>query len=230
MNILVTSGATREPIDGIRFITNWSGGSTGAMIADVLIESGHCVTYLHGQAAKHPKRKGSRRLKLEPFTSFQSLDGAIQRLLQDPYHVVINVAAVSDFSVASIQSGDKRLNPMTVGKINSSEIQNGMVIHLKKNHKIVNRIKTYAVSTSPVVVAFKLTNTDEIDLRESAILRLTMNPNIDYVVHNDFGEIVPHRHHSFSIYRRDQKILVCPTKRALAEGLISIIQSSRDQN
>lgn len=52
--VLITSGATRESIDGIRFLSNVSTGQTGATIADSLTAKGWNVTYLHGQGARLP--------------------------------------------------------------------------------------------------------------------------------------------------------------------------------
>ena len=36
MRILVTAGATREPLDEVRFVSNVSSGATGAALADAL--------------------------------------------------------------------------------------------------------------------------------------------------------------------------------------------------
>ena len=54
MKILITSGATREPIDQVRFITNMSTGKTGASLAESFAKKGHDVTYLHGQGSHTP--------------------------------------------------------------------------------------------------------------------------------------------------------------------------------
>ena len=41
MNVLITSGGTREPIDGVRVIANSSTGATGAAIADAFFAAPH---------------------------------------------------------------------------------------------------------------------------------------------------------------------------------------------
>ena len=46
MKILLTSGATVEYIDGVRFITNFSTGGTGSILADEFARAGHKVTAL----------------------------------------------------------------------------------------------------------------------------------------------------------------------------------------
>ena len=56
MKVLVTSGATREPIDSVRFISNLSSGKTGAAICDALAARGFEVTQLHGiDSARAPR-------------------------------------------------------------------------------------------------------------------------------------------------------------------------------
>ena len=46
MKVIVTSGATREPIDSVRFISNLSSGRTGAMVAGALATRGFQVTHV----------------------------------------------------------------------------------------------------------------------------------------------------------------------------------------
>ena len=93
--VVVTSGATREPIDSVRFISNLSSGRTGALIAEALAARGFQVTHVSGvdsvQAAGVARR--------ETFTDHASLDTALRRLARDSAcAVVIHAAAVGDFS------------------------------------------------------------------------------------------------------------------------------------
>ena len=48
LNILVTAGATREPIDPIRFISNYSTGFFGCEIAREAKRRGHRVILISG--------------------------------------------------------------------------------------------------------------------------------------------------------------------------------------
>src|SRR5258708_38677529 len=54
LSIIVTSGGTEVPIDGVRCITNFSRGTTGARIAEHALESGHRVQYLCSMGTKAP--------------------------------------------------------------------------------------------------------------------------------------------------------------------------------
>ena len=54
MRIVLTAGGTREPIDDVRFVSNAATGGLPAAIADVLLEAGHEVHYIHGPGALLP--------------------------------------------------------------------------------------------------------------------------------------------------------------------------------
>ncbi|MDP3849596.1 MAG: phosphopantothenoylcysteine decarboxylase [Luteolibacter sp.] len=51
MNILVTAGPTREPIDPVRFISNRSSGKMGYEIAAAFAHAGHAVLLVSGHTA-----------------------------------------------------------------------------------------------------------------------------------------------------------------------------------
>jgi len=48
MNLLITAGPTREPIDDVRFISNRSSGQMGLALAQAAADAGHDVTLLLG--------------------------------------------------------------------------------------------------------------------------------------------------------------------------------------
>ena len=54
MQIVLTAGGTREPIDDVRFVSNVASGALPAAMADVLLERGHDVQYIHGPGAILP--------------------------------------------------------------------------------------------------------------------------------------------------------------------------------
>ena len=65
--VLVTSGATREPIDSVRFISNLSSGRTGALICDALVARGIEVTHVHGVDSGRPRAShGARPSPITP--------------------------------------------------------------------------------------------------------------------------------------------------------------------
>ena len=58
MKVVITSGATREHIDPVRFISNISTGNLGSCIADEAALRGFQVIYIHGISAKLPSSPG----------------------------------------------------------------------------------------------------------------------------------------------------------------------------
>ncbi|MCB0393923.1 MAG: bifunctional phosphopantothenoylcysteine decarboxylase/phosphopantothenate--cysteine ligase CoaBC, partial [Bdellovibrionales bacterium] len=96
MRVLITAGGTSEPIDGVRYITNFSTGKTGASIADEFSVSQHDVVYLHARSAELPK---SFNVIRKSFFTYQDLKSLLEKELKNhSYDLVIHAAAVSDYS------------------------------------------------------------------------------------------------------------------------------------
>lgn len=49
LDIIITSGGTKVPIDDVRIISNISRGATGAAIATHALEAGHSVRYISNE-------------------------------------------------------------------------------------------------------------------------------------------------------------------------------------
>lgn len=218
VKVLVTAGGTQEPIDTVRTITNLSSGRTGVQIAEYLTQMGFDVTLLqaHGSAkAQHVAHK-------EFFTSFSSLDSLMKEQLssQDFTHV-IHAAAVSDYSVESIEAGGQTYRPLEKKKI-SSDVDD-MTIRLKRNHKIVDRLKDYSKNKSLEVIAFKLTSHASSDERKQAVEKLFTGSHADYVVHNDLTDIdIVNKTHKFTLYSPSIQVS-CDSLERLTGELINII-------
>jgi phosphopantothenoylcysteine decarboxylase/phosphopantothenate--cysteine ligase len=196
MKILVTLGATREPIDAVRFISNVSTGKTGSSLSEYFIERGHELTALCAKGAVKPR--GS--CEIFEFESFTELDTLLQKSLgQSIFEVVIHAAAVSDYSVDGIEVNGSAIERNNNTKLYST---NSLIIKLKQNFKIVERIKEYARATAkdPLLVAFKLTATPDPMERESAIAKLFEHSGADLVVHNDLKDLSDGINRCFRIY------------------------------
>jgi phosphopantothenoylcysteine decarboxylase/phosphopantothenate--cysteine ligase len=199
MKILITGGGTREPIDGVRFITNFSTGGTAAALADFFAKQGHEVTFVHGRGSILPTASCHNR----EYITFADLNQAMMTILgEGHFDAVLHLAAVSDYSVSSIQVGDQVFEPGDAGKLPSRD---EVTLKLKPNFKIVDRIKSYARQGAPVLVAFKLTHTPSTEQRLKRITALSHNPEIDLVVHNDLGDRNQGRL-KFSLYRHSEPL------------------------
>lgn len=220
MKILITSGGTEEPIDGVRYITNFSTGKTGAALADRFSELGAEVTLLHGHRALLPERD----VPMESFKGFSDLDEKLKELLRTGnFDAVIHLAAVSDFSVEYIKTADgHKLAPEESGKISSD---GDIDLHLKRNHKILDRLKKYNNSKKDLIVTgFKLTDTDSAEVIEKAVKKLMKSGKVDFAVHNNLREITSQTH-PVRIYRASGEVIgQTSTKREMADTLFSLIE------
>ncbi|MCR6655109.1 MAG: phosphopantothenoylcysteine decarboxylase [Opitutus sp.] len=173
MKLLVTSGATREPIDEVRFLSNVSSGRTGAQLADSLSQRGHAVTLLAGEAAVRPTATPDVRT----FSSAEDLQTKLQKLLSTgAFDGVIMAAAVADYRPAEF----------TAGKLSSDA--DGLTIRCVRNPKILPQLKSF--SPRPLaVVGFKLTVGADASARYAAVFAQFATGGVDAVVQNDLAEI-----------------------------------------
>lgn len=105
VSILVTAGPTREAIDPVRYLSNYSSGKMGYAIARQCALQGAKVTLVSGPVAL-PAPAG---VKVIPVTSTQEM---LQKVISrsEEFKVIIKAAAVSDFRVEhpSIQKEKKQ--------------------------------------------------------------------------------------------------------------------------
>jgi len=219
MKILMTSGGTREAIDAARFITNMSTGRTGRVLAETLDARGCELLCLCAAGAERP---GGNNIRVKTFASFRDLDEAMKAALAaETFDAVIHLAAVSDYSPSLIEAGAEKLEPGAEAKLSSSfpEIR----LTLRRNHKIIDRIKGYAAAAGrpePFLVGFKLTAGARPAQVKEKVLAL---PAANLVVHNDLEEM--RRVHIFRLYKGGERAGACTGARELAEKLFGLIEN-----
>jgi phosphopantothenoylcysteine decarboxylase/phosphopantothenate--cysteine ligase len=184
MNLLVTAGATREPIDAVRFLTNVSTGATGAALADALKALGHSVTLLRGEGAVEPREVRD----IESFFSAADLAARLKRrLAEGKFDGIIMAAAVADY----------RPDAAFAGKLASEEEL--VMVRLTRNEKVLPRLKTF--SPRPLtVIGFKLTVGADPAARGAAVAAQFAAGGVDAVVQNDLEEIRRETEHPFRLY------------------------------
>ncbi len=237
MNILITGGGTAEPIDSVRYITNFSTGKTSSFLADFFArcenENGeqNNVTALMAENAIKPRNKN---VKVITFKTFCDLQNALKTECKKSYDVIIHAAAVSDFSVKSIEIDGKTYSPEELQKISS---ENEVVLRLKKNPKILSEIKSWTKGSDKnktKLVAFKLTSNATSEEQLDAVKKLFDSTDFDFapdfVVQNDKSEISQNKH-PCKIFAKDKNQtckLVAKTKtlEELAESLMKTILQS----
>jgi phosphopantothenoylcysteine decarboxylase / phosphopantothenate---cysteine ligase len=218
--ILITSGGTREPIDGVRSIANISTGETGAVIADHLADVGHDVTLLHASGSRLPKNA----VNLKPYVTFADLDAALKGELASHYDAVIHLAAVSDYSIDSIELDGKKQKASTELKVSS---QAAMKLNLKRNPKLIDSLREYSLNKDIKIVAFKLTtnaNAEAIQEKVEALLKASTS---NLLVHNDSAAISKAMHKATIYGSTAIPLTQTKTKLELAENLEQFIREGQ---
>ena len=213
MRILMTSGGCEEPVDGVRYLTNFSTGRTGAVLAALLQGAGNRVTLLAGRQAELPPVP---TVKKQRYSSFQDLSRQLDRELQENYDCLIMAAAVSDFGVATVQVDGKDYPPGS-GKIPSGEAP---VLTLKKHPKLIGLVKESHPGLP--VIGFKLTNTPDQTARKEAVNKLFQSANPDYIIANDLSEIGPDRH-TFHLYAKEGVMARGENKYEMGQAILTVL-------
>ena len=203
LKVLITSGGCEEAIDGVRSITNFSSGKTGAAICDYFVSRGHRVVLLKGRKAENPRRivsaEGNNPEIIE-FLDFSSLENKLQQLsgTGPDFDLVIAAAAVSDFGVKTIKIDGKSFNPGGPSKISGEEINSeNIFLELKKHPKLIDKMKSWFKRA--ILVGFKLSSMAGEDKRVFKVKRLFGHSGADFIVSNDLSEIDGDAH-PFKIY------------------------------
>jgi phosphopantothenoylcysteine decarboxylase/phosphopantothenate--cysteine ligase len=105
--VVVTAGATREPIDGVRFLGNRSSGKMGAALAGAAVARGADVTLVAGPDT--PAVPGARRIEFETAADLEGILADVAPRAD----VVVMAAAVADFRPRSPAAG--KLSRRTAG-------------------------------------------------------------------------------------------------------------------
>jgi len=99
IRLLITAGPTREPVDPVRFVSNYSSGKMGYAIAEAAAERGGTVTLISGPTElKDPP--GVRVLRVQ---TAQDMFQAVMENLP-PNDIIIAAAAVADYRPAKAAS------------------------------------------------------------------------------------------------------------------------------
>ena len=211
LKVLITSGGTREPIDGVRVITNSSTGGTGALIADVFARRGAEVFLARAEGAVKPVEPS---IKQQTFLTATDLDTVCQQILAShDVDLIIHAAAVSDFVVESVAiDGVTHTAPLDV-KLPSSA---ALSIHLRPAKKILPYLKGYSRHRAVRLVGFKLTDGASAADSQRAIQSIFAS-GADWVVHNDLRTIDTHR---ASVWSADGEVVECASLDHLARHLL----------
>lgn len=164
--VLITAGATVEPIDPVRFISNYSTGKMGYALADIFTSMGATVTLISGDAKVNPPHIAS-------FVKVQSAQQMFDAVMQefDKQDIIIMSAAVADYT--PVQVADE--------KIKKSADNFG--IQLKKTMDILAAAGKRK-SAHQTLIGFALETNDELAHAKQKLGK----KNLDFIVLNSLRD------------------------------------------
>ncbi len=164
LNILVTAGATIEPIDPVRFITNRSTGKMGYAIARAAKRRGASVTLISGPTALEPPYgvsfidiKTAAEMKKAVFDN------------RSDSNIIIKAAAVADY------------RPMETAKQKIKKNEDTLTLELTKNPDILAQLGATKKDSPCILVGFAA-ETEELLTHAKGKLEAK---NLDMIVAND---------------------------------------------
>lgn len=126
LDILITAGPTIEPIDEVRYLSNWSSGKQGYSIAEEFANFGAKVKLISGPVnIDAPDKVSLYKVK----TAKDMLDTCMRCL---PVDIAIFVAAVSDWKVEKYFHGKMKKTNKT---LNIKFLQNKDILETVSSHK-----------------------------------------------------------------------------------------------
>lgn len=214
-SFLITAGATREPIDDVRYITNASTGKMGVAIAEAALSRGaKSVSLIKGPGVEIPDAlKNNSEAKIVSVVTSEEMSNAVMRELSSGgYDAFISAAAVSDYVPSSHVSG----------KLKTSD---NPVLNLKlvATKKIVSAAKEKFPET--IVIAFKAEEGfDGKELTNRASEALSSS-GVDIVVGNNVGRNdigFGSDYNEVYVVTKDARPKHLPraTKREIADGIL----------
>ena len=139
---LVTAGPTIEPIDPVRFITNYSSGKQGYEIAKSFSDNGFDTTLISGPTYLEPP-ENLRTIKVK--TADEMYDETIKRL---PVDVAVFTAAVSDYKITNYSKEKIKKNKDLTLKL---ELNKDILEYVSKNNYLRPKIVVgFAAETNDI--------------------------------------------------------------------------------
>ena len=163
--VLVTAGPTRERIDPVRFLTNFSSGKMGYAMAQAAAELGAETVLISGPVSL-PAPAGVKRIFVE---SAEEMLEAVKEQFGDSNYV-IKTAAVADY------------RPKSVDTKKMKKQEGGSTIELERTADILQYLGS--IKESQVLIGFAAETNDVSQYAKDKLER----KNADYIIANDVTE------------------------------------------
>lgn len=164
--VLITAGPTREKIDPVRFLSNYSSGKMGYALAKIAARRGAEVNLISG------------KVNLEPAVNIKQI---MVESAYDMYTQVKKIAASQDIIIMAAAVAD--YSPKVVSKNKIKKEQDNLNIKLKKNPDILAELGKNK-KEGQILIGFAA---ESENLRENAYKKLKTK-NLDMIIANDISK------------------------------------------
>jgi phosphopantothenoylcysteine decarboxylase / phosphopantothenate---cysteine ligase len=216
--VVITSGATREKIDQVRFISNISTGKTAASIADYLSAKGNNVVFIHGKGSALPNNR-CENIQYETFDDLKST--LYKSLIENDFDYIIHLAAVSDYTLDKIADGK---NSFVRDK--SSKIESGLenlILYLKPTEKLADQIKQTSRNKNVKLISFKLSGHENFEKSLPQVEKIFVGSDSDFVILNHLKDRSNDIQSNFTIIERSGNQTKAGDSRELSKLIEHII-------
>ncbi|HHW7546147.1 TPA: bifunctional phosphopantothenoylcysteine decarboxylase/phosphopantothenate--cysteine ligase CoaBC [Mannheimia haemolytica] len=206
LNVTITAGPTREAIDPVRYISNYSSGKMGYAIANAFAERGAKVTLISGPV-NLPTPKNVERINVE---SAVEMEQQAVKFAQKSA-IFIGCAAVADYRMAAVSDQ----------KIKKTDANDELTLKLVKNPDIIANVANLA-ENRPFVVGFAAETQNVAEYAKSKLER----KNLDMICANDVsgGQVFGQDQNALHLFwKNGEKTLPLADKSKLAESLVQEI-------
>ena len=204
--IIITAGPTREPIDPIRYISNYSSGKMGYALAEAAQEAGANVILISGSTNLATPTKVNR-------INTQTAEDMYQAVMREisGCDIFIATAAVADYRPKNISPQKIKKNTTTVA------------LELQPTPDILAEIASF--KNGPIIIGFAA---ETENLLENARKKL-IDKNLDIIIANQVGYNLcfDSDENSVVIFSKNNKLIELPRmqKTKLARQIMRIISS-----
>lgn len=212
LNVLVTAGPTREPIDPVRFVSNYSSGRQGFALARAAHLAGANVTLVSGPVAI----EAPEGVNLVEVQTASEMKRAVMSEISN-YDVFFSVAAVADYRPVSTKE-KKIKKPLECSK--------KLVLDLEETDDILKSVTQ--LSNRPFVVGFAAETHNTIEFGREKLQR----KGLDAIVVNDVSDSTigfeSTENEVTMLYAQGQCAFQKQSKDKIARSIVSTVASLRN--
>jgi phosphopantothenoylcysteine decarboxylase/phosphopantothenate--cysteine ligase len=206
--VVVSAGGTREPIDPVRFLSNYSTGKMGFAVAEAAADRGGDVTLV--STAQHPDHPGIRVVTVE------SAEQMRQALLREQVgaDLLVMAAAVADFR--PVQRAEH--------KIRREEQRGHLVLELERNEDILRELASQPGTEGVYRVGFAAEDAELLAKAEEKLARKRLDAIFaNDISRSDVGFAVDHNAGILLLRDGTRLEFERATKREVADRLLDAV-------